>query len=171
MIAAGGAARVARPAPRSPGSCSGPAGLLVVGLGRGGDVPLVALAICLLGALSWGVGNVVSRASGAAGGLALTVWSAVVVPVPLLAALAGRRRPGGVADGLAAFGWQAVLSTLYTAGLASLVGYGIFTALLVAQRRGRRGAVDPARARGRDGSRPRPCSATYRRAPRRSAAW
>ena len=38
--------------------------------------------------------------------------------------------PTAVADGLAAFGWQAGVSTLYTAGLASLVGYGIFNTLL-----------------------------------------
>ncbi len=31
----------------------------------------------------WAVGNVVSRASGVPGGLPLTVWSALVVPVPL----------------------------------------------------------------------------------------
>ena len=31
---------------------------------------------------------------------------------------------------LADFGWPAAMSTLYTAGLASLVGYGIFNSLL-----------------------------------------
>ena len=30
----------------------------------------------------------------------------------------------------AAFGWEAALSTLYTAGLASLLGYGLFNGLL-----------------------------------------
>lgn len=111
----------------------GTVGLVVVALGRGGDVPLVALALCLLGALSWGVGNVVSRASGAAratSGLGLTVWSALVVPVPLVALALVLDGPGVVADSAAAFGWEAAVSTLYTAGLASLVGYGIFNTLL-----------------------------------------
>ncbi|MFB9311780.1 EamA family transporter [Nocardioides plantarum] len=108
------------------GSC----GLVVVALGRGGAVSAVALGLCLLGALSWAVGNVVSRASGATGGLALTVWSAVVVPVPLLLLSLLVDGPAAVADGFAAFGWQAAVSTLYTAGLASLVGYGIFNTLL-----------------------------------------
>ena len=31
-----------------------------------------ALTLCLLGALSWGIGNVVSRASGVSGGLSFT---------------------------------------------------------------------------------------------------
>ena len=73
----------------------GSVGLAIVAVGRGGEVTVVALALCLLGALSWGIGNVVSRASGVKGGLSLTVWSAVVVPVPLLALVAGARRTGG----------------------------------------------------------------------------
>ncbi|MEV7431128.1 EamA family transporter [Nocardioides sp. NPDC092400] len=93
-------------------------------------MPLTALALCLLGALSWGIGNVVSRASGVPGGLGLTVWSAVVVPVPLVALSLLVDGPTAVVDGLAAFGWQAAVSTVYTAGLASLVGYGVFNTLL-----------------------------------------
>ncbi len=122
-----------RPTPtQALGVLVGSAGLVVVAVGRGGQVPALALGLCLLAALSWAVGNVVSRASGASGatGLELTVWSAVVVPVPLLALALVVDGPGAVADGVAAFGWQAGLSTLYTAGLASLVGYGIFNTLL-----------------------------------------
>lgn len=109
-------------------------GLVVVSVGRGGAVPLVALLLCLLGALSWGAGNVVSRAAGVPGGLSLTVWSALVVPVPALALSLLVDGPDAVVAGLAAFGWQAALATLYTAGLASLVGYGIFNTLLARNR-------------------------------------
>jgi O-acetylserine/cysteine efflux transporter len=108
----------------------GSAGLGVVAVGRGGHVTTAALALCLLGALSWGIGNVVSRASGVSGGLSLTVWSAVVVPVPLLALSLLLDGPGTVVAALSSFSWQAVVSTAYTAGLASLVGYGIFNTLL-----------------------------------------
>lgn len=108
----------------------GSIGLAIVALGRGGHVPLAALGLCLLGALSWGIGNVLSRASKVSGGLSLTVWSAVVVPVPLLLLSLLLDGPTAIGDGLAAFGWEAVLSTLYTAGLSSLVGYGIFNTLL-----------------------------------------
>jgi O-acetylserine/cysteine efflux transporter len=108
----------------------GAAGLGVVALGRGGDVPAGALGLCVLAALSWGIGNVVSRASGVRGGLSLTVWSGLVVPLPLIALSLLIEGPGELADGIADFGWEAALSTLYTAGLASLVGYGIFNTLL-----------------------------------------
>jgi O-acetylserine/cysteine efflux transporter len=108
----------------------GALGLLVVGLGRGGNVPLIALALCLAGALSWGVGNVVARSAGISSGLSLAVWSALVVPAPLLGLSLLLDGPAAVGDGVAAFGWEAALSTLYTAGLASLVGYSIFNGLL-----------------------------------------
>ncbi|MDP2772392.1 MAG: EamA family transporter [Nocardioides sp.] len=120
-----------RPTPgQVAGVLLGSVGLLVVAAGRGGDVPLLALALTVLAALTWGVGNVLARASGISGGLSLTVWSALVVPVPLLALSLLLDGPAAVGDGLAAFGWEALLSTLYTAGLASLVGYGIFNTLL-----------------------------------------
>ncbi|MAY96005.1 MAG: EamA family transporter [Nocardioides sp.] len=108
----------------------GVVGLLVVALGRGGDVPLVGLGLCLMGALSWGIGNVVSRAAKVPGGLSLTVWSGLVVPVPVMALALVVDGPTAVLEGLAAGDGAAVLATLYTAGIASLLGYGIFNTLL-----------------------------------------
>ena len=88
------------------GVALGVLGLAVVALGLGGHVPAAALVLCLLAGLSWGIGNVVSRAARAPGGLALTVWSATVVPVPLLGAQPADRRarrggPRADAPGLA----------------------------------------------------------------------
>jgi O-acetylserine/cysteine efflux transporter len=108
----------------------GVAGLAVVALGTGGRVPLLALALCLLAGLSWGIGNVVSRASKAPGGFALTVWSATVVPVPLLGLSLAVDGPSAVTRGLEQLGWHGALSTVYTAGLCTLVGYAIFNRLL-----------------------------------------
>lgn len=108
----------------------GSLGLAVVAVGRGGDVTVLALVLCLLGALSWGIGNVLSRAAQVPGGLGLTVWSAVVVPVPLLALSLLLDGPTEVGLALAGLSWQAAASTAYTAGLASLVGYAVFNTLL-----------------------------------------
>lgn len=112
------------------GVALGSVGLLVVALGRGGEITAVALGLCLMAALSWGIGNVVSRSAGVVGGLSITVWSAAVVPVPVLLLSLLVDGPHAVLAGFAAFGWQAGLSTLYTAGLASLVGYAVFNSLL-----------------------------------------
>lgn len=108
----------------------GSAGLVVVAIGRGGEVSFLALMLCVLAALSWGIGNVVSRSSGVQGGLALTVWSALVVPIPMLGLSLIIDGPTGMGAGLRAFGWEAAAATAYTAVLASLVGYGIFNGLL-----------------------------------------
>jgi O-acetylserine/cysteine efflux transporter len=112
------------------GVAVGAIGLIVVAIGRGGQVPAIALVLCLLGGLSWGVGNVVSRASGIEGGLSLTVWSALVVPIPLFVLSLLLDGPQAVGDALVDFSWKAAVSSLYTAGLASLVGYAVFNTLL-----------------------------------------
>lgn len=129
LIAAGVLRELPTP-PQVLGVVVGAVGLAVVAVGRGGQVTMLALVLCLLGALSWGIGNVISRASGVAGGLSLTVWSALVVPVSLVALSLVIDGPAVVGDALASFSWQAAVSTLYTAGLASLVGYGVFNTLL-----------------------------------------
>jgi len=108
------------------------AGLTVVGIGRGGHIPLPALLLCVGGALSWGIGNVVVRRATVrtSSGLSMVVWSSLVVPVPALLLSLVLDGPPAVSDALSGIGLEAVLSTLYTAGLASLVGYGIFNNLL-----------------------------------------
>jgi O-acetylserine/cysteine efflux transporter len=108
------------------------AGLVVVGIGRGGHIPLVALLLCVAAALSWGIGNVVARrwAAPTSSGLSMVVWSSLVVPVPLLLLSLALDGPTAIGHAMSGLGAEAVLSTLYTAGLASLVGYSIFNGLL-----------------------------------------
>jgi len=108
------------------------AGLAVVGAGRGGHVPLLALLLCLAAALSWGIGNVVARRAAAptSAGLSIVVWSSLVVPLPAVALSVALDGPDTVRRAVTGLGPEALLSTLYTAGLASLVGYAIFNNLL-----------------------------------------
>jgi O-acetylserine/cysteine efflux transporter len=110
-------------------ACSG---LVVVGIGRGGHIPLHALLLCLAGALSWGIGNVVARRSAAptSNGLSMVVWSSLVVPVPLFLLSLTLDGPHAVGTALRGLGPEALASTLYTTVLASLVGYSIFNGLL-----------------------------------------
>ncbi|MBF0673223.1 MAG: EamA family transporter [Salinibacterium sp.] len=129
LIAAGALREIPRPAQLA-GALIGSLGLAVVAFGRDAQVPLLAFLLCIGAALSWGVGNVISRASGAKGGLSLTVWSAVVVPVPLFALSLLIEGPQEVATALSGLGLEAILATLYTAVIASLVAYGIFNSLL-----------------------------------------
>lgn len=118
------------------GVAIGVVGLAAVAVGRGGDAPALAVVLALGAALSWAVGNVISRRAGVVVGrgrlgvLSLTVWSAVVVPVPALVLALVVDGPSAITAGLAAFGGRAALSTLYTAGLCTLVGYAVFNGLL-----------------------------------------
>jgi O-acetylserine/cysteine efflux transporter len=128
------------------GVAVGVIGLAVVAVGRGGNAPALAVMLALAAAASWAIGNVISRragvvrGSGRFGALSLTVWSALVVPVPALALSLAIEGPAAIGTGLAAFGWRPVLSTLYTAVLCTIIGYAIFNGLLA---RNRSAAVVP----------------------------
>lgn len=115
----------------------GAVGLLVVGLGRSESTPALAFVVTLAAASSWAVGNVVQRRSGGGAvgrswtdGLSMTVWSALVVPVPMLGLALWTDGPDAVGHALTHLTLAPLLSTAYTAWLASLVGYGIWNGLL-----------------------------------------
>lgn len=116
------------------GIAVGVGGLAIVALSRGLVAPLLPLFVALGGALSWAIGNTLSRWAGPSGGsaLSLVVWSGLVVPVPAALLSLIVDGPDAVRAGLAAFvaSPAPILSTLYTAGLASLVGYTIWNLLL-----------------------------------------
>jgi O-acetylserine/cysteine efflux transporter len=116
----------------------GAVGLVVVGLGRNAATPAAAFLLTIAAASSWATGNVLVRRLGAAApssagplaGLSMTVWSALVVPVPMLALSLVLDGPAAVGHALTHLTGTAVVSTLYTAWLASLVGYGVWNTLL-----------------------------------------
>lgn len=112
----------------------GALGLGVVALGRSAATPLLALLVTVAAASSWACGNVVARRLGSANGLALTVWSATVVPLPLLGLSLLVDGPDAVGHALTHLSAAALASTAYTAVLASWVGYGIWNSLLARHR-------------------------------------
>lgn len=135
--------------PQVLGVAVGAVGLGVVAVGRAVTTPMLGLVLVVAAATSWAVGNVAARrasgrrrasaapvpdggapSSGFGAGLSMTVWSALVVPLPLLALSVLLDGPDAVTHALTHLTWPAVLSTLYTAWLASLVGYGIWNTLL-----------------------------------------
>ncbi len=108
----------------------GVAGLAVVAVGRSAVAPLLPLLIVLAAALSWAAGNVIARKAKAASGLGLVVWSGAVVPLPLAALSLLVDGPDEVIATLTTLQPPTILSALYTAVFASLVGYGIWNRLL-----------------------------------------
>ena len=112
------------------GVALGVAGLALVAVGRSAVAPLLTLVIVLAAALSWAAGNVIARKARAASGLGLVVWSGAVVPLPLAALSVLVDGPGTVWESLSSLQAPTMLSALYTAVFASLVGYGIWNRLL-----------------------------------------
>lgn len=108
----------------------GVAGLALVAVGRSAVAPLLPLVIVLAAALSWAAGNVIVRRAKAASGLGLVVWSGAVVPLPLGGLSLLLDGPDTVWRSLSTLQAPTVLSALYTAVFASLVGYGIWNRLL-----------------------------------------
>jgi O-acetylserine/cysteine efflux transporter len=105
-------------------------GLAVVVVGHISSAPWLPVVIALLAALSWAIGNVLSRRAKAASGLSLVVWSGLIVPIPSAALALVVNGPHAVGFALTHLSIAAILSTLYTAVFASLIGYGIWNSLL-----------------------------------------
>jgi O-acetylserine/cysteine efflux transporter len=112
------------------GTGIGAFGLALVAAGRSAQTPLLGVLLCLAAALSWATGNIASRQAKVASGLSMTVWSALFVPLPLLGLSLMIDGPARVNAALTHLTVGNVLSTAYTAYLASLVGYGIWNTLL-----------------------------------------
>src|SRR5699024_2477029 len=113
------------------GSVVGLAGLAVLGRGLRAAGPGAAFLLALAAALSWAAGNVIARGVGAGiNGVQMTVWSAAVAPIPLVALSTLIDGPAEVAEALMHPTWGVAASVVYTAGLASLVGYVIWNSLL-----------------------------------------
>jgi O-acetylserine/cysteine efflux transporter len=108
----------------------GVAGLAIVAVGRSSVAPLLPFIIVLGAALSWAAGNVIARKAKAASGLSLVVWSGAVVPIPLIVLSLLIDGPDTVAATMLDLQAGTVLSAIYTAVFASLVGYGIWNWLL-----------------------------------------
>lgn len=106
------------------------AGLAVVGLTRGGTVPLLALLLILAAAASWAVGNVCTRIARPDDGFRLTIWSSLVPPLPLLALSAVTEGPDRDLSAIADAGPGAWLSLGYVVVLATIVAMGIWSSLL-----------------------------------------
>jgi O-acetylserine/cysteine efflux transporter len=105
-------------------------GLVVVAVSYGLRAPLVPLMITLAAALTWSCGNLVVRRASMASGLGLVAWSALVVPVPALAASLVLDGPAEVTSSLTHLGWTALLSTAFTVVASSLFGYAAWNDLV-----------------------------------------
>jgi O-acetylserine/cysteine efflux transporter len=106
------------------------AGIGAIAAGRAHGVPLLAVALGVASAASWGCGNVVTRAGGTTRPFSLLVWSSVVAPVPLLGLsliFEGTGRWQHAASSLSASG---IAALAYVVVVSTFFGYGTWYRLM-----------------------------------------
>ena len=119
-------------------------GLAVIGAHRAQTAALLPVVLTLIAALGWAFGNLASRLAHTDEPLRLVLWMSVIPPVPLFALsaviegpTAGWRASGELLQGQA---WTALLGLTYVVLLGTLLGSGLWTALM---RRHPAGVVAP----------------------------
>jgi len=108
-------------------------GLAIIGASRAQSAALLPVALTLLGALGWAIGNVCSRLARAPKPLQLTMWMAIVPPIPLFLlslAMEGPRILPALEGAWSAQAMPANLGLLYIVVFASVLGYGIWNTLM-----------------------------------------
>ncbi|QGN35664.1 EamA family transporter [Microlunatus sp. Gsoil 973] len=109
-------------------------GLAAIAVYRSQVAALLPVVLTLAGGLGWAIGNVCSRGAKAPNPLHLTLWMAVVPPVPMFALSLIMDGPDRIAGAFSTLtsgaAWESVLGLLYIVIVAALVGYGIWNTLL-----------------------------------------
>ncbi|TNC46200.1 EamA family transporter [Mumia zhuanghuii] len=110
------------------------AGLAGVAWHRSQTAALLPVVLTLLAALGWAFGNLANRQAKPSNPLHLTLWMAVVPPVPMLAfslLVEGPERVGtSLATAFTAEALPALLGVAYTVVIATVVGSGLWTMLM-----------------------------------------
>ncbi|WP_137150573.1 EamA family transporter [Devosia sp. FKR38] len=106
------------------------AGIAVIASERLGDAALLPLGMNLMAALSWGLANVLIKKAGRVDPVSLTVWGALVVPLPLLALSLLVEGPTAVMSALAGFSWADAGLIAFLAYPATLLGMAIWSWLM-----------------------------------------
>lgn len=119
-------------------------GLAAIAVARAQTAALLPVLLTLLGALGWAFGNLANKLAAPPNPLHLTMWMSVVPPLPLFAVSLATEGAAADWEALrAAFtldGLPGLLAVAYIAVLATVVGTGIWTALM---RRHPAGVVAP----------------------------
>ncbi len=105
-------------------------GLGTIAAGRAHGVALLAVALGVASAASWGCGNVVTRAAGAKRAFSLLVWSSLVGPVPLLGLSLIFEGLGRWQNAASSVGVSGIAALAYVVIVSTFFGYGTWYRLL-----------------------------------------
>ncbi|MDR0277785.1 MAG: EamA family transporter [Paucimonas sp.] len=105
-------------------------GLALIGSENGSHVPLLALLLTLCGGACWAMGNIITRRFGKIDLVALVIWGALIPPLPFLALSWYLEGPALIESSLRNIGLNSILSLIYLAAIATMLGYGLWSRLL-----------------------------------------
>lgn len=106
-------------------------GLVVIAATVGHDLTAIGLALTLLSALSWGIGNVLLKRAPRVDMLRLMVWLSLVPPLPSLALSMLLDGPGDLGRAVSTATWLAIGAVLYLGLVATVAAYAVWGDLLL----------------------------------------
>ena len=105
-------------------------GVLLITVTIGQNLTAVGLALGLLSAVSWGIGNVLLKRLGRVDMLGLMVWLSLIPPLPSLALSLALDGPAALARALWRSSWAGLAATLYLGLVATTFAYALWGGLL-----------------------------------------
>jgi O-acetylserine/cysteine efflux transporter len=112
------------------GMALGVGGLLLIATTVGNDLTVAGLALALLSAISWSVGNVLLTRARGVDILPLVVWASLVPPLPALVLSLAVDGPAAMLTALAHASTTALVAALYLGAIATVAAYATWGALL-----------------------------------------
>ena len=106
------------------------AGIFTIGAARLGQTAFLPFALTVCAAACWAAGNVVGKLAGRVDALALTVWSSLVAPLPMLA-LSFLFEPSRTARALEHPTLMLAICVAVVAYGGTVLGFGIWSRLLM----------------------------------------
>jgi O-acetylserine/cysteine efflux transporter len=116
-------------------------GVVLIGRSVEASASLVAVALALLSALSWAVGNLFLRETRAASVMSVTAWACLIPPLPLLAIAVLHEGVTAALAPILAPTWRGWIVLLYTVVPVMWLGYHLWGTLLRTYPAGKVGPV------------------------------
>jgi O-acetylserine/cysteine efflux transporter len=105
-------------------------GLAVIGMQGGRVMTLAGFVLTLCAAVSWALGNIVTKKIGKVDLVGLVVWASLIPPLPFLVLSYFLEGPQRIAAALTGIGGSSIFAIVYLAFIATLLGYSLWSRLL-----------------------------------------
>ncbi|WP_133647605.1 EamA family transporter [Paraburkholderia flava] len=106
------------------------AGLGVIAWQGGHAMTTAGFVLTLCAAVSWALGNIVTKKVGNVDLVGLVVWGSLIPPLPFLALSYVLEGPQRITEALAGIGAVSIFAVVYLAFVATLLGYSLWSRLL-----------------------------------------